>query len=92
MALCIFFSAMMVVFIQVAQIIYHEELNNIKMEKVLNNYISVPTYDNGTWTVTDFSTREDFRDFLLPLLMNGQVRVEVVGGQRSLVVSHQSLA
>lgn len=33
----------------------------------LSNYIEVPTYSNGVWTVTDFSTREDFRDFLLPL-------------------------
>ena len=37
------------------------------MEKVQNNYVSVPTYSNGTWTTTDFSTREDFRDFLIPL-------------------------
>lgn len=30
-------------------------------------YISVPTYKNGQWAVTDFQTREDFRDFLVPL-------------------------
>ena len=36
------------------------------MEK-LNNYIEVPTYSNGVWSVTAFQTREDFRDFLVPL-------------------------
>ena len=32
-----------------------------------SNYIEIPTYSNGVWSVTDFSTREDFRDFLIPL-------------------------
>ena len=32
-----------------------------------NNFIEVPTYENGVWSVTEFSTREDFRDFLLSL-------------------------
>ena len=32
-----------------------------------SNFIEIPTYSNGVWTVTEFSTREDFRDFLLPL-------------------------
>ena len=36
------------------------------MEK-LSNYIEVPTYKDGQWSVTEFSTREEFRDFLLPL-------------------------
>ena len=36
------------------------------MEK-LNNYIEVPTYSNGVWSVTEFPTREEFRDFLIPL-------------------------
>ena len=36
------------------------------MEK-LNNYIDIPTYSNGIWSVTSFKTREDFRDFLVPL-------------------------
>jgi hypothetical protein len=31
------------------------------------SYIEVPTYKDGQWTTTDFSTREEFRDFLLPL-------------------------
>ena len=31
------------------------------------SYIDVPTYKDGQWTTTDFSTREEFRDFLLPL-------------------------
>lgn len=31
------------------------------------SFIEVPTYNNGQWTTTDFATREDFRDFLLPL-------------------------
>lgn len=31
------------------------------------SYIEVPTYNNGQWTTTDFATREDFRDFLVPL-------------------------
>ena len=37
------------------------------MEKVLNNYISVPTYKDGEWTTSEFSTREEWRDFLIPL-------------------------
>ena len=36
------------------------------MEK-LNNFIEVPTYENGVWTVTNFSTREEFRDFLVSI-------------------------
>ena len=32
-----------------------------------NNFIEVPTYENGVWTTTEFLTREDFRDFLLSL-------------------------
>ena len=32
-----------------------------------NNYISIPTYSNGQWTTTDFATREDWRDYLVPL-------------------------
>jgi len=31
------------------------------------SFIEVPTYDNGQWTATSFATREDFRDFLIPL-------------------------
>lgn len=34
---------------------------------MINNFISVPTWENGTWTKTDFVTRQDFIDFLLPL-------------------------
>ena len=30
-------------------------------------YKSVHTYDNGTWRTTEFETREDFTNFLLPL-------------------------
>jgi hypothetical protein len=33
----------------------------------VNNFIEVPTYENGQWRVTEFSTREDFRDFLLSI-------------------------
>jgi len=33
----------------------------------LSNYIEVPTYSNGVWGVTEFQTREEFRDFLVPL-------------------------
>ena len=29
------------------------------------SFIDVPTYENGLWTTTKFSTREEFRDFLL---------------------------
>jgi hypothetical protein len=29
--------------------------------------IDIPTYTNGVWSTTEFQTREDFRDFLLPL-------------------------
>lgn len=36
------------------------------MEK-LSNYIDIPTYSNGVWSVTEFKTREEFRDFLVPL-------------------------
>ena len=30
----------------------------------LNNYIDVPTYTDGVWSVTEFFTREEFRDFV----------------------------
>ena len=30
-----------------------------------NNFIEVSTYENGLWTITEFQTREEFRDFLL---------------------------
>jgi len=32
-----------------------------------NNFIEVPTYENGLWTTTEFQTREEFRDFLLSI-------------------------
>ena len=37
------------------------------MKQISNNYLEVPTYENGQWTITEFSTRDEFRDFLLPL-------------------------
>lgn len=30
-------------------------------------FIEVPTYESGSWTTTDFETREDFRDFLVSI-------------------------
>ena len=30
-------------------------------------YTTIPTWDNGTWTTTDFSTREDFKVFVTSL-------------------------
>ena len=33
----------------------------------MNNYIEIPTYKDGAWTSTAFATREDLRDFLIPL-------------------------
>ena len=30
-------------------------------------YIEIPTYQNGVWNVTPFQTREEWRDFLIPL-------------------------
>lgn len=30
-------------------------------------FITVPTYDNGTWTETEFLTRNDFKDFVLTM-------------------------
>ena len=32
-----------------------------------SNYIEVPTYRDGVWLVTEFPTKESFRDFLIPL-------------------------
>ena len=37
------------------------------MDKSSNIYKSIPTYRNGVWDVTDFSTREEFRDFVSAL-------------------------
>lgn len=31
------------------------------------NFIEVNTWDNGFWTISEFKTRQDFIDFLLPL-------------------------
>jgi hypothetical protein len=33
----------------------------------MDNFIEVPTYKNGTWSVTAFQTREEFKDFLQSL-------------------------
>lgn len=33
----------------------------------MNNYIEIPTYKNGEWYITEFETRESFRDFLVTL-------------------------
>ena len=30
-------------------------------------YTDIPTYDNGNWTTTTFSTREDLRDFIVSI-------------------------
>ncbi len=32
-----------------------------------NNFISVPTWENGNWSYTDFAGRQDLIDFVLPL-------------------------
>ena len=32
------------------------------MEEVYNN---IPTWDNGTWTITDFDSKEIFSDYIL---------------------------
>ena len=32
-----------------------------------SNFIEVPTFKDGVWSVSEFSTREEFRDFLIPL-------------------------
>ena len=34
---------------------------------MISNFISVPTWENDIWSHTDFATREEFIDFLLPL-------------------------
>ena len=31
------------------------------------SFIEIPTYKNNKWTITVFNTREEFKDFLLPL-------------------------
>jgi len=31
----------------------------------LSSFIEIPTYKNGFWTVTEFKTRDEFKDFLL---------------------------
>jgi len=33
----------------------------------VSDFITIPTYENGTWGETSFSTREEFRDFLKSL-------------------------
>ena len=30
-------------------------------------YKSIPTYENGSWTNTEFKTREDFIDYILSI-------------------------
>jgi intein/homing endonuclease len=30
-------------------------------------YIEIPTYQNGQWSVTSFNSKEEYRDFILPL-------------------------
>jgi len=31
------------------------------------NFIEVPTWENNNWSITEFTTRQDFIDFLIPL-------------------------
>lgn len=31
------------------------------------NYIEIPTYKDGEWSITEFLTRDDFKNFLIPL-------------------------
>lgn len=33
----------------------------------MDNFIEIPTYKDGQWSVTEFSTREEFKNFLIPL-------------------------
>jgi hypothetical protein len=30
-------------------------------------YTDIPTWDNGTWTITSFTSREEFRNFVLSI-------------------------
>lgn len=34
---------------------------------ITENYTTIPTWDNGTWATTTFSSLEDFRDFILSI-------------------------
>lgn len=33
------------------------------------NYINIPTFENGTWSVTEFSSREEFKDFITSIFI-----------------------
>jgi hypothetical protein len=35
----------------------------------MSNYKEIYTYENNTWSTTVFQTREEFRDFLIPLFI-----------------------
>ena len=49
------------------------------MEKSDNIYLEIPTYKDGSWDTTVFYSREEFRDFLIPLFKEpGQYQFDEV--------------
>ena len=45
----------------------------------MSNYIDIPTYKDGEWSSTSFETRDDFKNFLLPLFKEpGQYQFDEV--------------
>ena len=49
------------------------------MEKLDNIYLEIPTYKDGSWDTTVFYSREEFRDFLIPLFKEpGQYQFDEV--------------
>jgi hypothetical protein len=49
------------------------------VEKLDNIYLEIPTYRDGSWDTTVFYSREEFRDFLIPLFKEpGQYQFDEV--------------
>jgi hypothetical protein len=49
------------------------------VEKLDNIYLEIPTYKDGSWDTTVFYSREEFRDFLIPLFKEpGQYQFDEV--------------
>lgn len=54
-----------------------------------NYYIEIPTYSEGIWTVTSFATRDEFRDFVIPLFKEpGKYEFDKVAAQFNEQAQH----
>ena len=39
-----------------------------------NNIYNIPTYENGSWTITVFNTREKYKDFVISIFKEMMIK------------------